>query len=208
MLKAVLLRPSSCAVEWKCQFVSCDSPQFILQMSSEVFTACSVNASVLMKLNFVFFIQIFHHWLIRKSFLSLLIMSIFIPRLQKLVAINKGKDVRKNCQVGLHCVQTARMNGIISCSLCVYFCNWIRSGTTNHENLKSNKQTKAQDFGKHWKKANISLFASTWGSLSGWGSEAKIKAPVHSVHPVLVNFVHVKLFIFMCCFIHSCFQFV
>lgn len=149
MLKAVLLGTSSRAVERKCQFVSCDSPQFTLQMSSEVFTAYFVNATVLMKWNFVFFIQISHHWLIRKEFLSLLIMSISIPRLQMLVAINKGKDVRKNCQVGLHCVQNARMNGIISCSLFAYFCNWIRSGVTNHESLKSYKQTEAPDFGKY-----------------------------------------------------------
>lgn len=152
MLKAVLLRTSSHVVEWKCQFVSCDSPQFTLQMSSEVFTAWSVNSSVLMKLNFIFFIQISHHWLIRKGFLSLLIMSISIPRLQKLVSVNKGKYVRQNCQVGLHCVQNARMNGIISCSLFVYFCNWIKSGASNHENLKSYKQTVAQDFGNTEKK--------------------------------------------------------
>lgn len=152
MLKAVLLGTSSRAVERKCQFVSCDSPQFTLQMSSEVFTAYFVNASVLMKWNFIFLIQISHHWLIRNGFLSLLVMSISIPRLQKLVAINKGKDARKNCQVGLHCMQNARMNGIISCSLFVYFCNWIRRGVTNHENLKSYKQTEAQDFGKYCKK--------------------------------------------------------
>lgn len=106
-------------------------------MSSEVFTAYSVNASVLMKLDFAFFIQIFYHWLIRTGFLGLLIMSISIPVLQNLVVINKGKDARKNCQVGLRCVQNARMNGIISCSLFVYFCNWISSDATSHENLKS-----------------------------------------------------------------------
>jgi len=73
------------------------SPQFTLQMSTEIFTAYSVNASVLMELDFVFFMQISHHRLISIGFLSLPNMSVLISRLQKLVVINKGKATRKNC---------------------------------------------------------------------------------------------------------------
>lgn len=182
-------------------------------MSSEVFTACSVNASVLMKRNFVFFIQIFHHWLMRKEFLSLLITSISIRRLQELVAINKGKDARKICQGGLHCVQNARMNGIMSCSLFVYFCNWIRSGVTKHENLKSYKQTEAQGFGKYGRSECFELCfcigVTEWVRLRGQNkSTCSLCVSTPLQHALLVSFDPVKLFIFRCCFIHSYFQFV